>query len=347
METGNQYKVISIFSAWRILIPIALGLGISGFMIGRSMNADVFNQVDWGLKTIFWLALALFGLLLRDFMNMIRIRQLTGKHLSWKKSFQVIMLWEFGASVTPAVIGGGAVAFFIVHKEGIPFGRSTATVMITSLLDELFFVLTVPFIFLILRSQGFLGSTLAGLPMSQEWVFWLGYFYIVFLMLFITTALFVLPRQFKKLIVFLFHFPFLRRWQSKAEKMGNDLITASKEMRGQSFAFWVKNLFVTFVAWTARFFIINCIIMAFMPSVDHFALFSRQMIMWVVMLISPTPGSSGIAEWMFSDYLGMFVLVGLAPLLAVIWRLMTFYYYLIIGSLVLPVWVRRVFNAKT
>jgi len=167
------------------------------------------------------------------------------------------------------------------------------------------------------------------------------------LMLFITTALFVLPRQFKKLIVFLFHFPFLRRWQSKAEKMGNDLITASKEMRGQSFAFWVKNLFVTFVAWTARFFIINCIIMAFMPSVDHFALFSRQMIMWVVMLISPTPGSSGIAEWMFSDYLGMFVLVGLAPLLAVIWRLMTFYYYLIIGSLVLPVWVRRVFNAKT
>jgi hypothetical protein len=344
MENGNQLKVLSYFSAWRILIPIALGLGISGFMIGRSVNADVFNQVDWGLKTIFWLTIAVFCLLLRDLMNMIRIRHLTGKRLSWKQVFQIIMLWEFGSSVTPAVIGGGAVAFFIVHKEGIPFGRSTAVVMITSLFDELFFVLTVPFIFLILRSQGFLGATLAGLPLSQEWVFWLGYFYIVFLMLFIITTVFILPQQFKKLIIFLFQFPFLRRWRSKAEKMGNDLIIASREMRGQSILFWIKTLLVTFIAWTARFFIINCIIMAFMPGVDHFALFSRQMIMWVVMLISPTPGASGVAEWMFSDYLGMFIVAGMAPLLAVIWRLMTFYYYLIMGSLVLPVWVRRVFN---
>ncbi len=72
---------------------------------------------------------------------MYRIRLLTDKQLSWRNSFHVIMLWEFASSVTPpSIVGGSAVALFIVTKEGIKPGRATAIVMITALLDELFFI---------------------------------------------------------------------------------------------------------------------------------------------------------------------------------------------------------------
>jgi uncharacterized protein (TIRG00374 family) len=69
--------------------------------------------------------------------------------------------------------------------------------------------------------------------------------------------------------------------------------------------------------------------------------------MWVAMLISPTPGGSGIAEIMFSRYLGEFIpLVGFAVALALLWRLVTYYPYLVIGAIVVPKWISDNFISK-
>jgi hypothetical protein len=65
--------------------------------------------------------------------------------------------------------------------------------------------------------------------------------------------------------------------------------------------------------------------------------------MWVIMLISPTPGGSGIAEYAFSVYLEEFIPRGLDGSLALLWRLVSYYPYLIIGVVLLPRWVRRVY----
>ena len=35
----------------------------------------------------------------------------------------------------------------------------------------------------------------------------------------------------------------------------------------------------------------------------QFLIFARQLIMWIMMLISPTPGGSGFAEFVFKEYL--------------------------------------------
>jgi uncharacterized protein (TIRG00374 family) len=68
--------------------------------------------------------------------------------------------------------------------------------------------------------------------------------------------------------------------------------------------------------------------------------------MWVVLLISPTPGGAGIAEIMFNEYLSVFIPVGLVAALAILWRLISYYSYLFIGSILLPSWLKRVFNKK-
>ena len=56
---------------------------------------------------------------IRDLGYMYRIRVLTDKYLSWRKSFDVIMLWEFASALTPSVVGGSGIAIFILNREKI------------------------------------------------------------------------------------------------------------------------------------------------------------------------------------------------------------------------------------
>jgi uncharacterized protein (TIRG00374 family) len=78
---------------------------------------------------------------------------------------------------------------------------------------------------------------------------------------------------------------------------------------------------------------------------DHFLIYGRQLSMWIILLISPTPGGSGIAEFIFSDFLGDFIAnpSWYAPL-AIFWRLITYYPYLFIGVIILPIWIKKVFR---
>ena len=75
---------------------------------------------------------------------------------------------------------------------------------------------------------------------------------------------------------------------------------------------------------------------------DHFLIYGRQLVMWVILLISPTPGSTGVAEFAFNGFLKDFIPFGLAGLLVVFWRLISYYPYIFIGAFVLPKWLKRV-----
>jgi uncharacterized protein (TIRG00374 family) len=68
--------------------------------------------------------------------------------------------------------------------------------------------------------------------------------------------------------------------------------------------------------------------------------------MWIILCISPTPGSSGVAEFAFPLFIGEFMPQGTHATIALICRLFTYYPYLILGSLVLPYWTKRVFKRK-
>jgi uncharacterized protein (TIRG00374 family) len=81
--------------------------------------------------------------------------------------------------------------------------------------------------------------------------------------------------------------------------------------------------------------------MAFNPLADQFIIFARQLSMWVILIVSPTPGGSGIAEFVFSGFLSEFIPFGLAGILTVLWRLISYYPYLFIGAIVLPRWLGK------
>ncbi len=303
---------------------------------------------NWKGSATFAMLMAVLMVFLRDFFYMYRIRLLTDKELSWKRAFQVIMLWEFSSALTPSVVGGSAVALFIVSKEGIAPGRSTSIVLITALLDELFYILMVPIVFLLIgHNQLFIKDfnfTLFGKVFGMQSIFIIGFAFICLLTMIILWGVFIKPVKFKRLLIRICSIKFLRRWRKKAAKMGDDVIITSRQLRNKPFSFWAKAYGSTLISWTARFGVVNFLLMAFNPVNNHLLVYGRQLVMWVILLISPTPGGSGIAEFAFPIFLKEFIPAGTASALAMLWRLLTYYPYIIVGAIILPIWLRQVFK---
>lgn len=350
MDTDLQ-RVLKFFQLKRIIIPLVLGLGVAAFLVYRDFDKDAFLDIPWTVYTFLWLLVAILLQAIRDLAYMYRLRVLTDKKISWRHSFDVVMLWEFASSITPSIVGGSAIALFIVNKEGISMGRTTAIVMITAMLDELFYILMVPVVILLIGIDNlFVDDNAFFLNLGGEQAFIFGYSFILLLTLIITSAVFISPKGFKKIIVGLSSLPYIRRWKHKAVKTGDDIITTSKEMKGKSFMFWFKAFGATVFSWSARFWVVNALIMAFRSTPGEFThisdqllIYGRQLVMWVILLVSPTPGGSGVAEYAFPVFLGEFIPDGLEAALGLLWRLLSYYPYLFIGFIILPFWIRRVY----
>lgn len=338
-------RALEIFSPTRIFITVLIGLSVAAYLVYKDFNAAAFASLEWGWQNSIWIVVALCMMAIRDLAYMYRIRVLTNWKLSLKQSFDVIMLWEFASAITPSVVGGSGVAIYFINKEGIKVGRSTAVVMVSALLDELFYVIMVPLVLIFTGIDNLFPTLITkeffGMTLGPIGIFVVGYLFIFMLTCIIAYAIFIRPRGFKYILIQIFKIPFLKKWRYAAIETGDDIITTSQELKGQPKRFWFKAAISTFLAWTARFWVVNFILLAFIPVSDHLLIYARQLVMWVIMLISPTPGGAGIAEVAFTTFLNDFIPLGLIGAMALLWRLISYYPYLFIGAIILPNWIKR------
>jgi glycosyltransferase 2 family protein len=353
MTSQSHYSLVNKIRPRKIILPVLLGLAVIGWFISKEINTEVLSNLIFTWKSVFWLFIAWLCMVFRDLGYIIRIRILTDNDLSWRQAFRVIMLWEFTSSISPSTIGGTAVAIVFLNKEGISVGKSTAVVMATSFLDELYFVLMLPLLLLIVGKDALFTTSLQGSGMSflneLSLIATIGYSIIFLWVLLVGYGLFLNPEGFSKLINKIFRFPPLKRWEESAKKAGNDIIESSHKLRGKPFLFWVKAMTATILSWTARYWVANAIIVAFFTINDHFLIFARQLATWVMMIISPSPGGAGFAELILGRYISdqipadPLIAGGIALAIAIIWRIISYYPYLIIGALLVPGWIEKKF----
>lgn len=305
--------------------------------------SSTLSDVSWTSTTYWWLFAALLFTAGRDFFYMVRIRLLTNNKLKWKASFYVIMLWEFASALSPGVVGGSAVAMFILNREGVPFGKATAIVIITAFMDNLFYVVMIPLVFLFISHADLFpaGETSTAVLM---WWFWIGFSIIFTVCLFLYLTIFWYPQLATRFLLLLFKLPFLRRWKVVAMEWGKDIEKASKEFKSATRGYWFKVFFATFGSWISRYLVINAILNAFIALnlIDNFRILGKQLVLWLFMLVSPTPGGSGVAEYAFGELLSSFGASAiLLAVMALIWRMISYFPYLFIGSILLPNWIKR------
>lgn len=343
--TENQMeKETQSFSVWKILLPTIIGLGVIAYMFSREFTVSDLKQISITGHTVLWIFIAFCFMLGRDIGFTIRYRYLTEKQLKWKQCLKITLLAEFGTAITPSSVGGSSLAVIFLTKEKIPVGRSTAMVFVTLLLDEMFFVVTFPILLALIPFHTlFADNTTLGSGVLI--LFIIAYIVKMLLCTLLIVGLFFKPQAIRWLMIKIFRLPFLRRWHHSAVKAGDDLVVSSREIRGKSYSYWMPLIAATILSWCSRYLVVNSLFMAFFQVSDNLLIFARQFVMWVVMVISPTPGGSGFSEFIFKQYLSEFIpLAGVVPVIILLWRLLTYYNYLFVGAFIVPRWIKKSFG---
>lgn len=352
----NRPEARHILSGRRILLPVLLGASVTAYLFYRNFNVSALSEIRWTIGLAGVLLLAILTCILRDLMYIWRLRLMTDGQLSWGKCFQIIMLWEFGSAVTPGAVGGSVAAVYMLNKEGFTLGKASAISLVTAFLDELVFILAVPVLYLLLGNSMLsfdphceeshrIAAT--GLLQHTQLLVLIVYLFLLSVYLLLFYGLFINPYAVKNLYSMIGQLPFINRWKASLDKAGDDMVIASAEFKSRPFLFWILTGTATMTTWTARYLLSFFVVWAFSDQVPPFMLiYGRQYFIRTLTILPLSPGGVGLAELAFLAFLCEFITRGLSTSAMLVWRLLSYYVYLIAGLIVLPRWLSRAVYSK-
>lgn len=321
-------------------------------MIFHQLETEHLEKIRFNTVTLFWIFAAFLIYVVRHLFYAWRLRIVTDNFFSWRKAIELIVIWEFSSCVSPTSVGGSGVALIFLSQEKLNGGKTVALVLYTVVIDTLFFILSLPLVYMIL------GPVMIR-PGMTTWQFFDGYGLTLLIALGGMAAygflffygLFINPRLVKRFLLLLSKIPFWKKAKENLRKTALDVVIASKELKMKNRQFHLQTILATAGAWITRFLAINFLIIALVSHVDlngydHFLLVARGAVMHVVTSFSPTPGGAGIAEYFFGGFYSDYIPKGIASIVALVWRLVTYYPYLILGVIVIPIWIKKMIDRK-
>lgn len=343
LDTESQQEVLRSFRVSRIILPVLLGMTAVGYLFYRQFDPTQFRAIEWNGQAFIWIGAAFLLLALRHFFYALRLKTLT--RFSWRKCAELIVLWEFSAALTPTSKGGPFVMLFVLTREKLSAGRTAAAVFYTMICDSGFFVLTLPILLLIygppMLYPGMKTYSDVGLASGT---FFVTYGLMVTYWIFLVFLLLFRPRYAKIALEWLAKRSFLKKYAPKLNLLGDEFTLAAEELHRQNWRYHLGVIVGTIGAWTSKFIMINCLIIAIVPStpVDggtQAFIYARMVAMFIIMAFSPTPGGAGLAEMALVGFISDYVPSGIALVVALLWRGMAYYGYLLMGAIVVPAWV--------
>ena len=320
---------------WKIAIPIVIGLAVVVWLFSREFSIDALREISITPVTIAAIAAALVAVGMRDFGMAWRFRSLTDRELKWSATWRTTFLCEFTSAITPSSVGGSALSMIFLKREGINIGRATTLTMTILFLDELFFVIFCPIVALVISHKSLfdIGTGKGGMEVA----FWIVYGVICALTIGLFLGIFIIPKAVRRLLDKMFSYRLLRKWHDDAVNIGDNMVSTSRAIKEYKLRWWIDAFIATCVSWTGRYLVVNALFWGFVPGADRAVVFGRQFVVWALLMFTPTPGGSGVSEWLFKEYYGDLIgSGGVVMVVAVLWRILTYYIYLLIGFLLLP-----------
>lgn len=351
MNAENPLKQVNYK---HIAVPVIIGITASLYLlfVVSKFDTSKLSAITLSQHLFLGLALALLTVLVRDLSYIYRIWKLTDEKLSFRKCLEVILLWEFGSSVTPASVGGITLALYILNKEKISLGKGTAIILLCSYLDNIAFVIVFSILYFLLGSNMFDLSTTCP-DLENQGLFsairavahlaWIGFLVVAIIGGFLGFAIFIKPDWANHFFQKIAQLKWLHRWKEKIAFWGEEISYTSKEFKSKGTLFVAKVLLATILSWCARYALANALIWTFATiELNQLDVFARQYVHRVLTMIPTTPGGSGVAEVSFMALNCDFLPQGLASAVSIVWRLFNFYLYLLLGVVILPRWLARV-----
>ena len=290
------------------------------------------------LNVLFWF---IWGARLKVLSNAID----KNVKISLIESTKIVIANLFLSSITPSMAGGEPVRIYLLNKDGMSVGSSTAVVLGERLIDAVFMIVTVPIAFFIYKDLIENDYLSLGLVIAML-------FFIIGILLFVYAIKF--PDKTKGFIISistkLSRFSkkkesgkkIITRVNREVDNFHNRMVFFVQEGRG---AFLVGAV-LTVLMWSTGFMIPSMILMSLGLPPFFIESYMAQLLLLIVVMLPTTPGSSGIAELGIN---GLYrVLLGvsneyLIGIFVLLFRLITYHMNLIAGA----IFMQRIFKSVT
>jgi uncharacterized protein (TIRG00374 family) len=264
----------------------------------------------------------------------LRIKMLSrtnGYKIPLYKTFIAVITSLFAASITPGYVGGEPVRIKKLIDYGEPAGTATAIALGERGFDSIFFIGV--FAFAILSGLEVLSGSLRLLAMIG----------LVILVIFIGFLLVSMGAGsvMKRFTGWIGRVA--KRFDRKGKKYEESLPKVFEQI--ETYASSTKKIFfqhpgalvlgvaVTSLLWLSTFMIPAVLMIGFGVMPDLLDIIFIQIILVLISLIPVTPGSAGIMEILMIATFSPFLPDGRIVAFVIMWRFITFYFNLIIGSL--------------
>ena len=343
MEKPEEHIVRSgpLISYKYLAISITLSVATMALVIWYTYTPDTLHYlVPKRLPGIF---IAIAVTILKVWFFAAKIRVLSDKAISFMASARIALSWDFASAVTPSTIGGAPVATYTMTREGIPLGRSSAIMLYSVMLDQFWSALAVP---IILISGIFYEVVPDEIGLVGTATMFLIYTGLLLYGALLSYGLLVNPKAIKKVIKAIFRLPILRRYSESVNAEAENLESYSHELRKKPMNFVLKAFFYTTMNWLCKVALPVIVVLSLLPG-PEILLVLRSLAMNLAFLIIPTPGGSGGVEGLFVLFLGPLIdraaFIGLSVF---VWRVITYYFSLGIGIMVMLWYVNRSVSRK-
>lgn len=351
-DKEHPHSILHEVKVSKVILPTILGVGVVLWLMYTQLEIHQLENIQSNASTLFWITAACLVYVVRHLFYAWRLRLLSGYYFSWWKAIELIVIWEFSSAVSPTSVGGSGVAFFFLSQEKLSGGKTVSLVLYSIVLDTFFFLLSLPLFYLIFGPKVIRPDMAAFADLDgYGWTFLLSLLGMAVYGSLFYYGVFINPRIVKRFLLLLSKIPLWKKMKDNLRKTAMDVVVASSDLKHQSVLFHMQAIVATAGAWITRFVAINFLIMALVNNLslswyDQGLLLGRGEVMHVITTFSPTPGGAGIAEYLFGGFYSDYIPAGIASIIALVWRLVTYYPYLLAGAIVIPIWIKKLLEHR-
>ena len=318
----NASILISIFSIVLVILftvdsnTIDAIKGVKYEYIIAAASLHTFSYIIWGMRTKI-------------------MCQALGHDIPTIKAVEIVTSGTFVAAITPSSAGGEPARIHLLHRNKIPIGRASAVVIGERLMDAILLLSLVPFALFIFRDMLSSYQLDAAFILAET---------IVILVLALILYGMWKPEQTKRLIHFIVD-RIAHILGKKTEATLSPILTRiDMELEHFHDSIWMfltegrKGLLYgaacTILFWMVEYAILPVILMGLDQTPSIIVVIAAQVLLSIIMVVPATPGASGVAEFGAMSLFSVFVTSSLLGITVIVWRALTFYMNLLVGSFV-------------
>lgn len=322
-------KVPSTISVRNVLGPVLLSLLVLAAIGYFTFDASAFRLMREHLHPGF-LGLAILTTFARVLLGGWRLSYIAQGRLNLMSGTRAQLAWEFFSNVTPSTIGGGPVAtLYMARDQNLPVGETTAFFLFAMLMDQLWFVVSIPVIIVATFNMELIPAAVGDIGLWTFMAFFAGM--LTWSCLFAYATLFR-PDLLERLADRLFRFKYLERFHERVMAEMRTLTRRARTLRGQPARFYVKGFLITAGMWLMRYLLVLFVVWSVVANFDKLLLLFRTATMILCSLIMPTPGGSGGLEGLYAFFIGPLMPDALVAPTLLTWRTLGYYIFIALGA---------------